>query len=114
MESDVPLIEIAGEDDSLLQFTHGDAISNSSTSEISKDDAFFFCSPLQTRISKPLEGVVVSESSKKLSSTLCRESANANKENTDANKLKEQKLSLLPQQMKRKKKKVTVPTIPTV
>lgn len=50
------------------------------------------------------EGVVVSENSKKPSSTLCRESANANKENTGANKLEEQKLSLLPQQMKRKKK----------
>ncbi|XP_070675035.1 uncharacterized protein [Malus domestica] len=104
MESDVPLIEIAGEDDSLLQLTHGDTVSSSSTSKISKDDAFFFCSPLQTRRSKPLEGVVVSENSKKPSSTLCRENANANKENTVANKLEEQKLSLLPQQMKRKKK----------
>ncbi|RXH83751.1 hypothetical protein DVH24_006004 [Malus domestica] len=54
MESDVLLIEIVGEDDSLLQLPPDDAVSSSSTNKISKDDAFFFCSPLQPLRSKPL------------------------------------------------------------
>ncbi|KAM1227121.1 hypothetical protein ACFX2I_006432 [Malus domestica] len=55
MESDVLLIEIVGEDDSLLQLPPDDAVSSSSTNKISKDDAFFFCSPLQPLRSKPLD-----------------------------------------------------------
>ncbi|KAI6685745.1 hypothetical protein NL676_031658 [Syzygium grande] len=79
MASDPSLIEISGEDDSLLQ-------------QIPTDDAarnFFSCSPLQIHGSKPhhlppVDGV--------------------NKENVNSNKYEMVKLSLEPQQMKRKKK----------
>lgn len=54
MESDVPLIEIAEEDDSLLQLIQDDNVSSSNRSKSTSDDAIFFCSPLQPRRSKPV------------------------------------------------------------
>ncbi|KAI5322202.1 hypothetical protein L3X38_031274 [Prunus dulcis] len=100
MESDVPLIEIAEEDDSLLQLIQDDNVSSSNRSKSTSDDAIFFCSPLQPCRSKP---VVVNEKTQKPSSPSCRDSIDKENNGSNANKIEEQKLSLQPQQMKRKK-----------
>ncbi|XP_034221803.1 uncharacterized protein LOC117632442 isoform X2 [Prunus dulcis] len=100
MESDVPLIEITEEDDSLLQLIQDDNVSSSNRSKSTSDDAIFFCSPLQPCRSKP---VVVNEKTQKPSSPSCRDSIDKENNGSNANKIEEQKLSLQPQQMKRKK-----------
>ncbi|KAG4386926.1 hypothetical protein GLYMA_11G150661v4 [Glycine max] len=91
--SNLPLLEIAGEDDSLLF-----DVSAASTTDV------FSCSPLLPLRSNPpqhegREGGGAVDSENQRSSSV---SDRANKENADWNTL--QKLSLEPQQMKRKKK----------
>ncbi|XP_030546097.2 uncharacterized protein LOC115752183 [Rhodamnia argentea] len=78
MASDPSLIEISGEDDSLLQQIPTDDVARN----------FFSCSPLQIHGSKPRVPPVDS----------------VNKENVNLNKYDRLKLSLEPQHMKRKKK----------
>uniref|UniRef100_A0A2N9FRI2 Uncharacterized protein n=1 Tax=Fagus sylvatica TaxID=28930 RepID=A0A2N9FRI2_FAGSY len=110
MESDLSLLEISGEDDSLLQESPSD--DGSTLNNNNKN--YFLCSPLQIHGSKrpgypprPLapsivEGKVGSEDTEKPSSSLQTESIN--KENIIVNKVEMPKLSMEPQQMKRKKK----------
>ncbi|GKU93661.1 hypothetical protein SLEP1_g7237 [Rubroshorea leprosula] len=89
MEDDLSLIEISGADDSLLHNNADDAPS------------YFSCSPFHfSRPKPPLRNEI-----EKLKSNANRESASVDKENVNnANKSDTAKLSMEPQQMKRKKK----------
>ncbi|XP_050369221.1 uncharacterized protein LOC126787366 [Argentina anserina] len=88
MNSDLSLFEIAGEDDSLL---HPTPLAAAATA----DDAFFLVSPLQPPRSRPKEVA---------KANVDRDRDGMNKQNTNLNKIEENKFSLQPQQMKRKKK----------
>ncbi|GAV71363.1 hypothetical protein CFOL_v3_14857 [Cephalotus follicularis] len=101
MESDLSLLEMSMEDDSLLQNDDVSGLNNT----------FFACSPLEIPRSKPpasrsilspMEGVKGNEDAARPSSS--SHSDSANKENIFMNKLEVSKLTLEPQQMKRKKK----------
>ncbi|KAL5581173.1 hypothetical protein UlMin_013615 [Ulmus minor] len=92
MESDLSLIEIAGEDDSLLQQIPNDDVSSLSTKRDNSATDFFICSPLQVSRSNPIDMIGSS----------CSDSLN--KDNLRANKAELPKLSVERQQMKRKKR----------
>ncbi|XP_054814798.1 uncharacterized protein LOC129315239 isoform X2 [Prosopis cineraria] len=99
MDSDLSLLEIAVEDESLLQIP-GDDSGFNTTSTI------FSCSPLHCHRSLPAlasqtEGRVGAVGFQKLS---CPAKDSINKENINGNKSESPKLNVEPQQMKRKKK----------
>ncbi|KAJ4725959.1 Retrovirus-related Pol polyprotein from transposon TNT 1-94 [Melia azedarach] len=104
---DLSFIEISGEDDSLLPLQH---IPTDDVSSLNK--IYFTCSPLQIPRSacsvnpppllSPIEGIKGTEDARKLDISSNRESAG--KENVNSNKSEAPKLSMEPQQMKRKKK----------
>ncbi|XP_020532593.1 uncharacterized protein LOC105628158 isoform X2 [Jatropha curcas] len=99
MESDLSLVEMSGEDDSLLSMANDDV-------SFSNGNSYFSCSPLlriprstrSPRLPSPLEP----------SSSSCEDSTynnnNVNKENVSSDKSEVPKLSIEPQKMKRKKK----------
>ncbi|KAK4286484.1 hypothetical protein QN277_003034 [Acacia crassicarpa] len=99
MDSDLSLLEITAEDDSLLHIPRDDSgVNNTST--------IFSCSPLHCRRSVPalspqIDGRVGAVSFKMFSSSVKDEK---NKENINENKSEAPKLNVEPQQMKRKKK----------
>ncbi|XP_048323753.2 uncharacterized protein LOC107411275 isoform X2 [Ziziphus jujuba] len=101
MESDLSLIEIAGEDDSLLQQIPNDDVSTLNSSQRSNYSDYFLCSPLQLPRSKSTEGKIVNGDPEKTSSS-CTDSINIEKNNSS--KAEAPKLSVERQQMKRKKK----------
>ncbi|XP_038900594.1 uncharacterized protein LOC120087775 isoform X2 [Benincasa hispida] len=97
METDISLIEVAGEDDSLLQQIPEDDLLNleRNTEGITAGNSgFFLCSPLLTDRSN---GTIAGSST--ASST-----DYTDKENINANNIEGPKLSIMPQQMKKKKK----------
>ncbi|XP_048234556.1 uncharacterized protein LOC8289750 [Ricinus communis] len=103
METDLSLIEISGEDDSLIQQSP-----NANVSISNSPHSYFSCSPLlriprstTTSIPSP----IAEEDTSKPSCSNCEDSnSNMNKENVNLNKEEGTKLSIEPQQMKRKKK----------
>ncbi|KAI9077091.1 hypothetical protein K1719_040913 [Acacia pycnantha] len=99
MDSDLSLLEITAEDDSLLHVPRDD-------SGVNNTSAIFSCSPLHCHRSVPAlspqtDGRVGAVSFKKFSSSVKDEK---NKENINGNKSEAPKLNVEPQQMKRKKK----------
>ncbi|KAF3956229.1 hypothetical protein CMV_018624 [Castanea mollissima] len=104
MESDLSLLEISGEDDSLLL-----ELPNDDASKLNSNN-YFLCSPLQIHGSKPprplrsaiAKGKVGNVDTEKPSPSLQTDSIS--KENINANKVEIPKLNMEPQQMKRKKK----------
>ncbi|CAK9314452.1 unnamed protein product [Citrullus colocynthis] len=97
MESDISLIEVAGEDDSLLQQIPEDDLLNlegNIEGITARNSDFFLCSPLLTDRSN-----ATTAGSSTASST-----DYTDKENINANNIEGPKLSIMPQQMKRKKK----------
>nr|POE54651.1 hypothetical protein CFP56_47292 [Quercus suber] len=104
MESDLSLLEISGEDDSLLL-----ELPNDDASKLNSNN-YFLCSPLQIHGSKPprplrsaiAKGKVGNVDTEKPSPSL--QTDGISKENINANKVEMPKLNMEPQQMKRKKK----------
>ncbi|KAG8644545.1 uncharacterized protein LOC110626061 isoform X3 [Manihot esculenta] len=114
METDLSLIEISGEDDSLLSIQHISPDAAAAT-----DNSYFSCSPLlpiprstcslhppSQLLASPVESRKGTDDTCIPSSSSCEDSRdnNMNKENVNLNKPEPPKLSLEPQQMKRKKK----------
>ncbi|XP_050934999.1 uncharacterized protein LOC103501899 isoform X1 [Cucumis melo] len=95
MESDISLIEVAGEDDSLLQQIPEDDLLNlerKMEGSTAGNSGFFLCSPLLTdRSNATIAG----------SSTASADYTD--KENINANNIEGPKLNIMPQQMKKKK-----------
>ncbi|XP_059429216.1 uncharacterized protein LOC132163031 [Corylus avellana] len=117
MDPDLSLLEISDEDDSLLlQIPNDDASmlsTNNNNNNNGNNNNYFLCSPLQIHGSKrsvhppplgpPLvESKVGGENAEKPCSSLLTDGIN--KENINANKSEVPKLSMEPQQMKRRKK----------
>ncbi|KAK9280430.1 hypothetical protein L1049_014120 [Liquidambar formosana] len=101
MESDLSLIEISGEDDSLLQQIPSDDVSNN----------YFSCSPLQfLRSERSADSSHITQLGDMKGSKPAEKPRfpsprdNSNKENTNANKSEVPKFGVEPQQMKRRKK----------
>ncbi|KAE8647062.1 uncharacterized protein LOC105435834 isoform X3 [Cucumis sativus] len=97
MESDISLIEVAGEDDSLLQQIPQDDLLNlerKMEGSTAGNSGFFLCSPLLTgRSNATIAG-----------SSTASSADYTDKENINANNIEGPKLNIMPQQMKKKKK----------
>ncbi|XP_022943289.1 uncharacterized protein LOC111448106 isoform X1 [Cucurbita moschata] len=97
MESNISLIEVAGEDDSLLQQIPEDGLldlEREMDGATARNSGFFLCSPLLTNRSI---GAISSSSTASAAD-------HTDKENINANDIEGPNLSIMPQQMKRKKK----------
>ncbi|XP_022986754.1 uncharacterized protein LOC111484416 isoform X4 [Cucurbita maxima] len=97
MESNISLIEVAGEDDSLLQQIPEDDLldlEREMDGATARNSGFFLCSPLLTNRSN---GTISSSSTASAAD-------HTDKENINANDIEGPNLSIMPQQMKRKKK----------